>query len=232
MESNSSPIPDIEYELQNYEEPHLVDENWLTRKPDPAAPLLTILSLAIVVLVSIFYWTDLFGLAGYLEASPEKVFKDHQYWRLWSTFLIHADQRHLFGNLFLFAIFGFFLSGYFSLWVFPVMAFLMGGLTNFIVLSKMGTNSTLLGLSGVVFWMGAAWLTLYFLIEHRKKIFQRIIRTLGVSLVLFMPSEALDPHVSYLSHGWGFLLGIIFATLFYIYNRQVFKGAEISCPVF
>lgn len=216
---NSKEPADIELEY--------VEENWLTRPPDTGALFTTLITTGTVIFMSLLYWNDVLNLAEYFIVSRENIFSHHEYWRLWTSLFIHADPKHLLSNLFLFFILGYFLSGYFNLTVFPVMAFVLGGLTNFIVLMNMPENSNLLGLSGVVFWMGGVWLTLYFFIEHRKGLLQKISRTIGIALILFMPSEAFDPHISYLAHAWGFLFGIIFGTFFFIYNRKMFRSAEL-----
>jgi rhomboid protease GluP len=205
-----------------------VEENWLTRKPDSMASLITLTSILMIVFVSAVYWNNYFDLSQYLIASPDSVFKNHEYWRAWTSFMVHADEKHLLGNLFLFYIFGFFLAGYFGVVVFPLTAFFVGGIINLIVLWKMPLSATLVGVSGVVFWMGGVWLVLYFLIETRKTFFQRIIRSIGVGLVLFMPSEAFDPSVSYKAHFVGFVLGILCGVLIYFKNFSAIRSAEIN----
>ena len=52
------------------------------------------------------------------------------------------------------------------------MALLLGGLINAVVLQTMAPETFLIGISGVVYWMGAAWLTLFLLVD-RRKIFKR-----------------------------------------------------------
>lgn len=206
----------------------VIAENWLTQKPDQSASLITLISTLIVVFGSQVYWGNLLGIAFLMPASHQSIFMGHEFWRAWTTLLVHADQKHLIGNLFLFYILGFFLNGYFGVFVFPFMAFVLGGFINFVVLWDMPQFSNLIGLSGVVFWMGGVWLTLYFLLERRKSIVQRILRTVGVSLVLFMPSEAFDPNISYKAHFVGFLFGIIFGLFFFFYKRSEFYAVEVN----
>jgi rhomboid protease GluP len=203
-------------------------DNWLTQKPNNGALLTVLISIFSVVLGAYVHWYDFLGLASHLVASPKAVFTDHQYWRLWTTLFVHADFSHLVSNLFLFGILGFLLSGYFGPWLFPIAAITAGGLTNFLVLSSMPVETRLVGLSGVVFWMGGAWLTLYFLIETRKTVSQKLLRTIGISLVLFMPSEAFDPSISYRAHGYGFVLGILFGGIYFLKNFRVYQLAIVN----
>lgn len=205
----------------------VISENWLTRKPDPNSILVVLFSVLIVVLGSYLYWENLFNLATLMPANAHAVFTDHQFWRAWTALLVHADLTHLFSNLFLFIIFGYFLTGYFGTLFFPVVAFTFGGFTNLIVLSKMPSFINLIGLSGVVFWMGGAWLILYFLIESRKTAWQKALRTLGVGLVLFMPSEAFDPSTSYFAHFVGFLGGLLSGLTYFRLNRNLIRSAEV-----
>jgi rhomboid protease GluP len=206
--------------------PSEISENWLTRKPNRHALLIAILSVFIVVLGSFLYWDNVFDLAVLMPANAQTVFSGHQFWRAWTSVFVHGDLSHLLSNLFLFSILGFFLSGYFGLTLFPLGAFFVGGITNLIVLWKMPAAVNLIGLSGVVFWMGGAWLALYFLIETRRSKWQKAIRSIGVGLVLFMPSEAFDPNVSYNAHFVGFALGVISGVLYYFRNRSQIRSAE------
>lgn len=124
-------------------------------------------------------WFDLGGADLWMPASPEKVFNDGEIWRAWTTVFAHADLEHLLSNVFLFFILGIFLTSYFGKALIPITAFLFGGITNLIVLKTMPLQNTLIGASGVVFWMGGAWLTLFFLIDRRRSLIQRALRALG-----------------------------------------------------
>ena len=90
----------------------------------------------------------------------------------------------------------------------------------------MPPGSELLGVSGVVYWMGAVWLTLYFLLETRDRLSKRFIKTIGIALVLFVP-ETYHQDVSYLSHFIGFVFGILFALAYFQLHRKEFKDAEV-----
>jgi rhomboid protease GluP len=205
----------------------IVRENWLTRKIDSSAALTaTVITLALV-LGALIYWGDVWRAEQWMAASREQVFGAHQWWRAWTTLLVHADPRHLLSNSLLFFILGVFIYGYFGFLIFPVLAFFVGGITNLIVLWRMPPAAELIGVSGVVFWMGSFWLTLYFIIDRRKSLVQRALRASGVGLVLFFPAEAFDPSISYECHLIGFFLGIPCALIFYWLNRQSIRAAEI-----
>lgn len=204
-----------------------VQSHWLTRKPSANSYLVTLLTLVILFILSFSYWYDWLNLKHLLSGTPLTVFQKREYWRAWTTLFVHEDLKHLLGNSFLFSILGYFLYGYFGGWIFPIVSILFGGFINLIVLSGAPEYIELIGMSGVVFWMGGAWLALYSYLETRKTFSQRLLRAFGVTLVLFMPSEAFDPHISYQSHFYGFILGVGFGVFYYFLNRKIFKAAEI-----
>ncbi len=200
--------------------------HWLTRKPDPKSSIVALGSVLVLIFSSFFFWSDIFGASTLMTAIPQNVFVHHEYWRLWTALFAHADTEHLLSNSLLFSAFAYLLYGHFGKWVFPAAAIFFGGVTNFIVLTTMPPEASLLGVSGVVYWMGAAWLTLYFLLESRDKFSKRAVKAIGVGAVLLLP-ETFHPNVSYLSHSVGFGLGMAWAICFYAWNRQRFLNAEI-----
>ncbi|WP_413943377.1 rhomboid family intramembrane serine protease [Bdellovibrio sp. HCB-162] len=206
----------------------VVRATWLTRKPNGRAWFAAAWSLFALILGSVFYWQNLFQSSKWMSASGFSVFSQHQYWRLWTTLFAHADTGHLVSNSLLFSIFGYFLAGYFGLFTFPFLAFALGGVTNAIVLSSYNPEVYLIGVSGVVYWMGGMWLVLYLLIDQQRTVMQRILRSVGVALAVFMPSAAFDPQVSYRAHLVGFILGVVSGAIYYWFNRGKFKAAIVS----
>ncbi len=204
----------------------LILETWLTRKPHPWSFIVGAGVTLLLAIISIAYLRDFSGAATWMAANKTQVFDQHQYWRLWSTLFAHADEKHLLSNSFLFFILGSFMTGYFTSWNFPVMALFFGGVTNWIVLRGMPPETNLIGMSGVVFWLGGAWLILYFLIERRKSLYQRTLRAIGVGLLLFFPAEAFDPSISYKSHLVGFSLGLAWGLIYFLLNRRRLRKAE------
>lgn len=205
----------------------VIRQTWLSKKPSMSAMTMMGFLLLVMTIASFAYWGDFMGLRALLAASPNLVFEKHQYWRLFTTLAVHADQQHLVSNSFLFFVFGIFMMSYFGIFLVPFMAFLFGGITNWIILSGMPADVRLVGVSGVLFWLGGAWLTLYIFIDRRRSLAQRILRALGVGIVLFLPAEAFDPQISYSSHMVGFFLGVFWAVVYYIYKRKDFRAAEV-----
>ena len=172
------------------------------------------------------YLHDFFNAHEWMAASSDEVFKKHEYWRPWTTLFAHADFVHILSNLVLFFPFAYFLIGFFGSVFFPLVGFFIGGLVNMIVLKTMPENAHLIGVSGVVYWMGAAWIALVFFIDRREKKSKRFLKALGVSVILFLP-ETYQPEVSYLTHFVGYLTGIISGSVFYYLKRKEFHAAEV-----
>lgn len=204
-----------------------IRETWLSRRPSPIAGMVAALSVFLLVVGAIVYLQNFFNAQDWMPASREAVINQHQWWRLWTTLFAHADTGHLLSNLFLFFVMGYFLNGYFGIFVFPIAAFALGGLTNLLVLLTYSPEIKLIGASGVVYWLGGAWLGLYFLIDQKRTYFQRFLRAGGVALGIFWPATAFDPNISYGAHLIGFLIGFVFGLLYYANKKDLFKSAIV-----
>lgn len=205
----------------------VVAATWLSREPRRQALAQTAATLLALVLGCTVYWTNWLGAGEWMSASAGDVFARHQYWRLWTTLFAHGDLKHLLSNTLLFYVLGYFLNAYFGGKVFPLAAFMMGGLINAFALRTYAPDTNLIGASGVVFWMGGAWLALYTLINTKLSLGQRTMRAIGVTLALFFPAEAFDPQVSYRTHMIGLALGIAWGLIYYYWRRQEFRAAEV-----
>jgi rhomboid protease GluP len=199
-------------------------ENWLTKKAPFEALTITILSLIFLIITSTIYQNGIFQSLEWIPASYQSVFIKHEYWRLWTTLFAHADIAHTFGNIFLYVPFAYFLTAHFSILYFPFFGILVGGLINALVIATMPKEVQLIGISGVVYWMGATYLTLAFLIDRRESWQKRMMKISGVALIIFFP-ETFKVEVSYLSHFVGFMLGILTAIIiYYLFKSQIQKS--------
>ncbi|WP_413612639.1 rhomboid family intramembrane serine protease [Bdellovibrio sp. HCB-110] len=206
----------------------VIRATWLTKKPHGRGWFAAAWSVLALIAGSVLYWQDVAKASQWMPASRDFVFSQGEYWRLWTTLFAHADLGHLISNSLLFFIFGYFLAGYFGLVVFPITAFVLGGLTNAFVLLSYNPQVNLIGVSGVVYWMGGMWLVLYLLLDQQRTVLQRSLRSVGVALAVFMPSTAFDPQVSYRAHLIGFFIGVVSAVIYYWIKRPVFKAAIVS----
>lgn len=205
----------------------LIKQNWFTRKPNTQAVNLTLLLALLLFGAGFSYLSDWFAATNWMAATPDLVFQQHQYWRAWTTLFAHGDLAHLFNNALLFVPLSCLLIAYFDLWFFPFFGFLMGGLINLIVLKTMPAQTALIGISGLVYWMGAAWFTLFILIDRRKNFKYKFANVLFLTLMLFVP-ETYKPQISYLSHFIGFMFGIAAAGALFLINRRKYDKAEVK----
>lgn len=204
----------------------IIRENWFTHPPKFRAANVTVFLTIFLFVTGIYYFQDVFHVQEWMGASRDSVFNKHEYWRLWTTLFAHADFGHLMNNALLFIPLAFLLYAYFGFWFFPVLGIAMGGLTNAYVLSTMPTTTQLIGISGVVYWMGGAWFTLFLLIDRRRTLRYRFANVIFLMMMLFIP-ENYWPHVSYMAHFVGFVLGVVSGFILYALQRQKFKAAEV-----
>jgi len=204
----------------------IMKQNWLTSKPNSLSGWVAAFFTAFIMMMSHFYWNDFFAATNWMAATGEEVLQKGEYWRAWTTVFVHGDAKHLLSNSFFFFIFASLIYGYFGFWLFPAAAFLFGGLINLIVLHGMPSTTQLVGASGVVFWMGGFWLMMAFFIDRRRGILHRSLKTLGISFVLFFPSEAFNPTTSYKAHLIGFFMGILFGLGIYGLFKKTFQTKD------
>lgn len=195
-----------------------LNKTFLSRKPSPESTIIAIISLALLFLFFSFNQKT-FSANGYL------VFEKHEYWRAFTTTLLHADLNHLAHNAFFFTGLAALLHNYFGFWVFPVLSIIAGGIINIICLYFYPPQVFLVGVSGVIYFMASFWLVLYLLIERRQTIKVRLLNAFAVSLIFLFP-EAFQPETSYLAHGLGFLIGLPAGLFYYLWNRQKIRAQD------
>jgi len=210
----------------------VVRRTWLSEKPDASGFLSAALMIFLMAIVSGLYWSNFRNAAELFPAIPRKLFtlvpgENPEWWRLFSSLFSHSDLAHFLSNSLSILMFGSFLFAFFGPVRVFVTAILFGALTNWLTLKYLPPDAKLLGASGIAFWIGGAWLVLYLLIDTKRSWFQRFLRSVGVGLLLFMPSQAFDPSISYRAHFIGFFLGLLWGFFHYWSNARKFKAAEV-----
>ena len=196
--------------------------DFLPATPQPPSPMArypalisirpALLLLAICLLVSTGNWSNQWPQTGGTWASGEAVFKNKEWWRLFTALFTHANMGHLLSNSPLFLIFGWYLRDFFGFAIFPGAALLIGVVSNALTLWTYPPDAELLGASGMLYGMVALWLVLYVHFETAYNHAQRVFRAVGVSLLLLFPTT-FQATTSYTAHAFGFLIGIIFGLL-------------------
>ena len=201
-------------------------QNWLTQKPHGNAFDVMLLMTFLLLFSGLLFLNNYFDTTLWMPANPRAVFDKLQIWRLWTALFAHADLGHLMNNSLLFIPLAYLLTGYFGIIVFPLLGLFIGGLINLIVLFNMPPENSLIGMSGVVYWMGAIWLTLFALIDNRKSIRLRFAIVLFLTVLLFAP-HTYKPEISYLSHLLGYIFGVFNGVFYYLFKRKKFLAAEV-----
>ena len=202
-----------------------IKENLLTKSPKNNGLNPTLVLMSLLLFTSFIYINNLFEAPEWMMANGKLVFSEGQWWRAWTTLFAHGDLSHIFSNLFLFFPFSFYLISYFGHYFFPLFGFFVGGLVNLVVLQTMAVNVGLIGVSGVVNWMGGAWLALAWLIDRRESSGRRVLKVVAVTIILFIP-DSFKPEVSYLSHFLGYFSGVLSGILYYYLFKKKIKSEE------
>jgi rhomboid protease GluP len=204
---------------------YVVTETLLSRKPHRGSLGVAAASVLLLLAGSLVYWTNPAGLARFLPASREAIFGRSEYWRLFTSILAHADLEHFAANALVFGLLAFLLYGYYGALVFPFLSLATGALTIALSLATYEPATRLVGASGVVYWMGGFWLTLYLLVERRLGLAKRTFRAVGFSILVFLPT-VFEPEVSYRTHAIGFALGVAFGLAYFAARKPVLRAAE------
>ena len=203
-----------------------IAETYLSRPPRKQSAAVSFACIAVIFLLSFIYWGNSFGLRDQLVATHQNVFAQHQYWKLITSILVHADLNHFFSNSIGLFIFGYLLYGYFDFYVYPLATFVLGILVQIVSLATYPPEYSVVGASGVVYFMAAFWLTLFVLIERRFGFFKRMLRSIGFACVMLL-SSTFDPAISYRTHAIGFAVGMTFGIVYFLVKKTEIRAAEV-----
>lgn len=196
----------------------------LSGKPKEESATVSILITMVLAFVSVLCWQDpwLFQL---LSASRRQVFAGLEYWRLLTMIAVHADLPHLAVNAGFVVFFGYLLYGYFGFWIYPGAMLILASLTTLLSLFTYPRGVVLIGASGLVYVMVSFWLVMYSFIERTVPFKKRLLRVIGITLIVLVPST-IQPEVSYRTHAIGAGLGIIGAGAYFRLRKKQFRSLE------
>lgn len=204
----------------------VIKETYLSQKPERDGYYAGLVSFLMILIPTVLYWENMYSLRGHVEAVPEQVFKNHEYWRLLTAMTIHSDLAHLLGNGIILVFLAYLLYSYFGLLIYPLLMVAAGMGVNFLSLLTYPPNAGLVGASGLIYVMAFFWLSLYLLVQRRYSIAGRLLRCIGFALVVFFPTS-FDPQVSYRTHAIGAAVGAVLGILFFIAKKKAFREAEV-----
>ena len=206
-----------------------VRETLLSRKPREWSLEVSALFLSAILGTSLLAWRNGAALLPALAATSDGVLKRREYWRLLTAVAVHTDVMHVLSNVILLTFFTYLLFGYFGSWVFPILSLAMAGLTNYVSLRTYSTEVSLLGASGLVYWMAGFWLSMYLLVERSVRAGKRVLRVVCLALLVLLPST-FQANVSYRTHAIGLGLGVVSALVYFQINRDSIRTAEVLEP--
>ncbi len=203
-----------------------VRETLLSRKPREYSLEVAALSVSTILGISLLAWKNGAALLPTLAATSDKVLEEQEYWRLLTAVAVHADLAHFFSNALFLTFFTYLLFGYFGFWVMPVLGLVMAGFTNYLSLVTYPPQVSLVGASGLVYWMAGFWLSMYLLVDRRLSLGMRALRAVVVALVVLIPTT-FQANVSYRAHAIGFGLGAVSAFAYFQRHRESIRAAEV-----
>ena len=210
------------YDIEQFEGPerrlYLEDFHPSPVKEKPRNPLFSKLTtkglypalvfIAVAYMVSVYDWKT----SGTLGISGRAFFEYGEYWRSVTALFVHADLAHLLSNSWLLMIFGWLLFQVGGTTAFPWLSLLIGAITNVITVYVYPPQVNLVGASGMVYGMVGLWLTWFVRFDTTPVAF-RWLRVIAFTLMVMFPTTFRE-EVSYLAHGAGFGVGVVFGLLF------------------
>lgn len=200
-------------------------KNYLTNPHYKNGVIISFVILSLCLIFSLFYWDHSQDTYKYLSANYNNVFRENEYWRLLTTTLVHANLKHLLSNSLMLYFLTYFVTSFYGSFISIFLSFLASMITNGIVLTIYGGEITLVGVSGVVYYLWGFWLILYMLLQRHLSLTRRILQVGTVFLVLLIPTE-FSPSTSYLAHYVGFLVGVFFGLIYYVLKRKTLLASE------
>ncbi len=206
-----------------------VVETFISRKPAKGSRWVGVLSVALCLAVSALCWEPNSNLGDRLSALPDRIFRNHEYWRAFTSMAVHADAEHLISNSLPLALLSSLIFGYYGFWIYPFSLCLAGALVMGISAATYPPGVYLMGASGLVYLMAGFWLMLFLFIDTRHSLGQRLFRAAGFSLIFLVPTSY-KAGVSYRTHGIGFAVGLVFGGIYYLVKKDYLKSFERYAP--
>ena len=129
-EDHPSAPPDSEYDEREGDD-EVFDAGPLSRFPSFTHALPACMLLCVCAAVTIY--AAAYQASEQLMVSGESLFTRREFWRLFTSLLVHSGFSHLLANAPMLLVFGWMLKAYFGAVVFPGISLSVGLATNLIV---------------------------------------------------------------------------------------------------
>lgn len=181
-------------------------------------PIATILLTAVNVIV--FLITDMMSITGsyYLiehgSLGYNSVLNHHELYRLVTHMFLHADEEHIFNNMLMLVVLGYYMEEYLGHLRFLILYFCSGFIAacTSMVYNMMQMNLTpSIGASGAIFGLMGGFI---FLVWHLRQQQEQVDpRRLLLAVVISFYGGASSQGIDMMAHAGGFLSGIPCAAL-------------------
>lgn len=199
--------------------------NYLSKQKYASGKISAFFLLTLCLISSLFYWDSSSFISPFLSAGQENVLIQKEYWRLFSTSFVHGDIHHLMSNSLMLFILTYFVTSFYGVKISLILTPIIGAFINFLVIKQYATETTLVGASGIVYYLWGFWLILYLLITRHISLFKRMVRVFGIFLILLVPTTY-SPTTSYMAHYIGFVLGILVGAIYFLMKHKTFEQYE------
>lgn len=202
----------------------VITKTLLSRRPGPRSLMVSVITLLLCYGVSNLYWSAS-PLAEFLAGSRRAVYENGEIWRVLTAVFAHGDALHLLSNSYMLGILVYFVFGHFGPLAFPVGAVAGAALVNALSLLTYRPDVQLVGASGLVYLLAGFWLTLFVAIERQRSLTGRVVRALGVGLMILFPTT-FEAKTSYRTHAIGVAVGILMGIGYFWLNKDRIRKAE------
>jgi rhomboid protease GluP len=181
--------------------------------------VVSVFFLSTCIITSLFYWNESIELSKLLSANPQNVFKEKEYWRLFTTLFAHGGIEHLLSNSLMLFFLTYFVTSFYGYFISIPLSLTMGALVNLLVLLAFKQNTTLVGISGIIYYLWGLWFVLYLFIDETITFIRRLVKVFAIFFILLVPTSY-SPTTSYLAHYIGFAVGVLTGLAIYPFFRN------------
>lgn len=200
-------------------------ESFLAKRPKLLSFIPAMMLAGCIAMVSVMAWMEP-GWGRSMAGNLTQVTDEGEYYRLFSSMLIHKDVLHLLNNLVFLIPFGGLLTAYYGYSVFPFLALISTAITHYVALLTYSAQTYLIGASGLVYVLFGLWISLMFHVEAHLPWTRRMLRITGFSLIMVIPATV-TPSVSYRTHFIGLLSGLACGAIYGLIARKSFEKRNV-----